>query len=374
MAVLLVVGAVAWYFQPPTYEAFALLKIEHDAPSVLADPEEVNRDDFALEKRTNASLVTSGTVLRAALRMPTIASMAMIKLHEPNPEAWLAHQIVVDYPNDSEIMRVTMRGENREELVKLVDAVVSKYLSEVVQRSRDERFAREDMLKKKYDSIVQDFKRRSEAVHKMEQSQRSSNTAAGEIRRKLALAELDDAISMRNFLRRELLENQLQIRLHRLRQSEPVEAQTAESEVLDETASDVPPAPGGKNRTADVLEQQRVFLQEKIVLAEDRIREAAESFDDLESHSASIAAQHEELVALKTLMNALRSKIDRTEVERLSQERVQLLDNASAVPSQGRQVLRSAVLAGAVLLSVGLVIVGWASGRPKRWPSTSAAT
>ncbi|MEX2113454.1 MAG: hypothetical protein WD845_09725 [Pirellulales bacterium] len=367
-AALILVGAAAWCLRPDQYEVFAILRVSETPHGVLEQPRE-DRHAFEIFKRTQAALVTCGPVLRGAVREPDIQALPLVKTHDDGV-AWLEGQIVVDFPNDAEIMRVAIKTNRPDDAIKVVDKVVEKYLSEVVMMERNRRFYREDLLKKKYESLVQDFKRNSESLFKLEQSVQSQDTPAGEVKRKLAVAELEDAIATRNFLRRELLENEILTRLHHSQGNRATEGQTADSEAEVAPVVDVPPEPAASDRVLESLNQQREFLQEKVNAVDERIVEAAKAFDGMERFSSTLSAQREELLALKQIMTRLKSEIDRAEIERLSQERVQLLDGASAAPSR-TALQRYAVLGGAVFASLGLCFAGWASGRKQRLRNAS---
>ena len=59
---------------------------------------------------------------------------------------WLAGKLRVDFPNDAEIMRIGMSGENVNEMVRVVNAIVEAYLIEVVEGERAVQLQRRDRL------------------------------------------------------------------------------------------------------------------------------------------------------------------------------------------------------------------------------------
>lgn len=90
--------------------------------------------EFGLFRRTQAELIRTPMVLNAALRSAEIADLPLLA-RQQDPVGWLRHAIRVDFPGDSELMRVSMRGGS-EEAAKIVNAVVKVYLSEVVHRDK----------------------------------------------------------------------------------------------------------------------------------------------------------------------------------------------------------------------------------------------
>lgn len=363
-AALIFIAASAWFFRPAQYEVFALLKVERSSHGVL-DKSREDREEFDIFKRTQAALVTSGPVMRNAVREPAIQALPVVKSQE-DPVAWLQSQIVVDFPNEAEVMRVTIRTTHPDEATKLIDKVVEKYLSEIVMKERNERFDQEDALQKRYDRIKQEFKTRSQALFDLEQSAQAEGTAAGEMQRKLAVAELEEALVTRSYLRRELLENELQLHVQEAQSDPADEKQTANGEPAADPAVATPPPPAASDRVLESLKQQRAFLEQKLKVANEQIDQAAATFRSVDHFDASIAAGREELAAYKKLLTQIKEQIDLTQVERISRERISKIDDATAVPLKAEQTRRIATLAGATVISLGLVVVGWASGRRKR--------
>ncbi len=111
----LIVGTL-WYFIPVKYEAFALLKVSGKPPSVLQDSAAAV-DEFAVFKRTQVQLLLSNVVLQGTLRDTAINRLTTIKQQSDDTISWLKDQLIVDYPNDAEIMRIAMKGERKDVLL-----------------------------------------------------------------------------------------------------------------------------------------------------------------------------------------------------------------------------------------------------------------
>jgi hypothetical protein len=339
--------------------------VAEKAPGVLNESAG-DADQFAVFKRTQVQLIKSGAVLRAAVRQPKIAELSVVRRYGDNAVNWLRQELVIDYPDDAEVMRVSLAGDQPEQVVQIVDAVVKSYLSEVVDRARDERLTQEGRLEKKYVDIVTEFTRQSEALHKMEQLARNDSSEAAEIRRKLALENLDEAVSTRNYLKRQLLENELKINLLKAKSGTTPETKTADTGGFGE-GDDA--ADGGI--TVQVLEKHREFLEARIAEANADILEATQQFEQLEHFSATVTAKQQEQAALNQIMMQLKSELDRTQIERLASDRVTKLDDASITSVYGDRGRRAAGLAIAGAVSLCLIAGGLAAGRR---PPTTIAT
>jgi hypothetical protein len=148
-------GQTAAPKEDPTKEGqtplvYALLQVGKDEPRVLGDrlpgpgPGEGDFDTF---RKNQVTLVKSRLVLAAALRNEKVRGLGVIK-RQAAPGAWLENSLRVDFPNDGSILRIGMSGDNPEELVTLVDAVVDAYLKEVVHPERNQKLVRLDELEK----------------------------------------------------------------------------------------------------------------------------------------------------------------------------------------------------------------------------------
>ena len=193
----LLVGGLAaglvWFFVPVRYEAFALLRVAEKPGQVLAKQGEAGTA-FEIFKRTQVQLILSPMVLRRTVGEQEISKLSMIKANDDDPVSYLKDQMILDYPDNSEILRVAIKGQKKEELVKIVDMVVKKYLTEVVQHEREQRLEQENKLEKRYSEYFQDFTKQSNNLHTMEQLAKTSSTEAAQVKRRLAEDRLIDAI------------------------------------------------------------------------------------------------------------------------------------------------------------------------------------
>jgi len=143
-----VVAFVAgWLLLPaPPHTARSLLHIAADQPRVLFKTSEYRPDANAF-RQTQLALVKSRLVLNAALRQPKVADLATLR-KEPDPIAWLEKELKVSYTGSPEILSVALSGDPPDELKTIVDAVVTAYLQEIVNKEQIKRQARLDQLEK----------------------------------------------------------------------------------------------------------------------------------------------------------------------------------------------------------------------------------
>jgi hypothetical protein len=119
---------------------------QHEAVALLRvlQPE---KDDYEAYRKTHAQLIKSPFVFQKALSQPGIAELPTLA-GEKDPVAWLARHVEATAPRDAEIIEVRLRGEHADDVTRIVDAITTAYLTEVVQKERRERIERRKGVEK----------------------------------------------------------------------------------------------------------------------------------------------------------------------------------------------------------------------------------
>jgi hypothetical protein len=139
------------------YTAFSLLRVAYREPRLVThtEPREpVDPREFDIFRRTQATLIRSRFVLNGALRMPGIADLAIIKRHE-DPVTWLTSDLSVSFPDDGEVLQISLNGDNPDEMKAIVNAVTDAYMDSIVNAEQSERAHRVTHLEKVHDQISQ---------------------------------------------------------------------------------------------------------------------------------------------------------------------------------------------------------------------------
>ncbi len=144
------VAPLVWYMVPSTYTAEHYLRVSPQVRQIVFDASGPGRrTDFGLYRNTQEQLIRSPFVILEALRDPAVGQLKTIRELESNredPVAWLQRNIRVAFPGGSEIMRVSLSGQDPQEVTQLVLAVVNAYLREVVHVEQQENRRRLDDL------------------------------------------------------------------------------------------------------------------------------------------------------------------------------------------------------------------------------------
>lgn len=139
----LTTGAV-WRYLPKTYTTTAVLRLASSEKTLIfntADSNQPSGNVFDMYKRTQRQLLCSRFVITHALRDDTLARIPAIQT-ESDPVQWLEKSLAIAFPDDAEIMTVSLTAKNPDRLHLLVNAVVKSYFEEVVYEERKNKLER----------------------------------------------------------------------------------------------------------------------------------------------------------------------------------------------------------------------------------------
>jgi polysaccharide biosynthesis transport protein len=132
-------AAGVWLIVPRQYNATAVLRVSMEQSNIF----EVRKtgeaaNSFDLYKRTQRQLLRSPLVLSAALQQETVARLPLIA-QQADPIEWLQNIVTIAFPDDAEIMYVSVRCEDQQTAEALTNAIVKVYLDDIVYAERQEK-------------------------------------------------------------------------------------------------------------------------------------------------------------------------------------------------------------------------------------------
>jgi capsular exopolysaccharide synthesis family protein len=139
-------GVAVWFLLPPAKNtANVQLIMNPDKSGTIHDhPEQI--ENFESYQSKQIYFIKSRLVLNAALRMPGVAQLSTLR-NVPEPIEWLEKEVRVDFPS-REILRITVPGEEIEDLKTLANSITKAYLTEVVEKQTKDRQTRLEELRK----------------------------------------------------------------------------------------------------------------------------------------------------------------------------------------------------------------------------------
>jgi capsular exopolysaccharide synthesis family protein len=194
-------AAAAWFLLRPPTVVQNLLQINARQPVILfktADSDET-RDAAVSYQKVQAVLVTSRPVLTKALKDRDVAELALLR-EQANPIEWMEREIKVEAnKEDSQLLRVTMKGDRIDEMVKLVNAVTRAYLEEIVFKEQSKRTFRLRQLSTVYDKYEKSLREKRRILRTLAESAGSGDDKQLQLSHSFALEQL-------HLVRKELLE------------------------------------------------------------------------------------------------------------------------------------------------------------------------
>jgi hypothetical protein len=154
---------LGWAFRPIQVRATALFHVSNRPQSIFGDNGPgADKANFELVKKTQIALLESDMVLSAAARKPGIASLQVLRGREPT--AWLAENLEVGFPNDSELLSISLVGPDgfATDLATLVDAVANAYQDEVLYKEKQRHFSERDMAASTLSQLNKEIKDKRE--------------------------------------------------------------------------------------------------------------------------------------------------------------------------------------------------------------------
>ena len=120
--------------------AKTLPKVMYDAPL---------KPHYLNDREAQPILIRSSIVLNAALQQPGIAELDSLK-NEKDKKQWLIDHLEVGFLGETEILQIAIKGENPEDLIKILHAVRAAYMEQVVAAERDLEVRRRMTLENAY--------------------------------------------------------------------------------------------------------------------------------------------------------------------------------------------------------------------------------
>lgn len=194
LASLLMAGGVtaAWFALQPAATARAMLYIASSQPRIIfatADNTSTVRDDSVNYQRTQAILIRSRWVLNAALKK--VPNLSIVK-DKVDVLDWLDSQLQVDTNMGTEIIRVSLSGDEPQEIKTLLSAVVEAYMKEIVNKEHDKRLAHYTQLKGIYNTFDTALTTKRKALRAMESGGTGYDEATLAVTHKFNLEQLSN--------------------------------------------------------------------------------------------------------------------------------------------------------------------------------------
>lgn len=188
----LLVAVVLWVLVPINHEAESYLRVRQVEEDIIGDRKTRQTDKaYEIYKQTQANLIKSPFAVMIALRQSGISQLSMVTA-EDNAVEWLTDEISCMVSPESQIIRVSLKGEDKEEVIKLVDAVVDAYMQEFVAEERRDKLKRKEILEQVYMDLIKDSHRAQTEFNDLAKDSFALDTESAKAMLRFAMQELHD--------------------------------------------------------------------------------------------------------------------------------------------------------------------------------------
>ncbi len=135
-------GAAAWFLLSPRFTVMAQLQVLSQTPTLMPRGPH-DRDASPAVQRTQVASIKRRDVLNAALKKDEVKHLRLVR-EQPEPILWLIDELLVKFPEGSEVIDVSMVGDEPDQIIPLIDGVTSAYLELTVDaehKNRSEKYA-----------------------------------------------------------------------------------------------------------------------------------------------------------------------------------------------------------------------------------------
>lgn len=183
-----VAAAAVWFLYIPRYTATALIRIASSSQSVLFPTADRTGPTFDIYKATQLEYLRSRFVLVAALRRPEVAKLPSIQ-EQLDPVQWVAENLSVRFPGNSEFMNVSFSSPHAAETAVLVNAIVDAYMQEVVDTEQRERRVRLSELDQLYAEKETELRKLENDLKALSQQLETGDSQALSLKQQITLQQ-----------------------------------------------------------------------------------------------------------------------------------------------------------------------------------------
>jgi capsular exopolysaccharide synthesis family protein len=184
-------GTALWFTFPESSSATALFEVSNEQTSLLQSNRQTVQE-YEILKKSQLALLKSNFVLTAASRPVGVASLSVLA-GESDPIDWLQENLMVDFPQNGEILSISISDDAiPEDLVRLVDAVAKAYKDEVVNQQRQKRLASRDLLARNLEQRTKEIKRKMEEYLDIAKETGKSSASDRDAETELMLRDLSE--------------------------------------------------------------------------------------------------------------------------------------------------------------------------------------
>ena len=150
--------------------SYVVFRVMEAPPSIWSANPKPDREEFAVYKRNLAEFARAPNVINGALNDKTVANLPLIKQLGSNAAEWLADQIVVNNPADSEVIEIGVLDHDQTQATVIAKALANAFQHEIIDKERTDQLERRDRLDKKFRAYKSNILEKQRQLFQLEQS------------------------------------------------------------------------------------------------------------------------------------------------------------------------------------------------------------
>jgi hypothetical protein len=192
----------------------AIVRVSARAPAIYpGDDGKFDPAEWDHVKRAMMEMAKAGPVVSKALDDKAVQELAVVKRHGEKQEDWLADHIMVEFPGNGELMTISVALGDHDQSKTIVDALVSAFQREVIERERTEKLTRCDNLEKKVNSLKAQVLDKERQLYNLSQQAGTRDAASSKAQYRMQADTLETLLKSRMDIQKQISDLDLKLAL-----------------------------------------------------------------------------------------------------------------------------------------------------------------
>ncbi|HEV3204941.1 MAG TPA: hypothetical protein VGY77_11180, partial [Gemmataceae bacterium] len=215
IVVATVTALAAWFLLTPKNIVVAQIQFASKIPSLFRDSPS-GQSDFLTYLRTQSARIKHPIVLTEALKRDDVKRLSLVN-QQPEPLLWLGDDLKVEFQEGSEIVKISMAGEEAEELKILINAIVGAFLKEINDVETKQQTELVAKLEKIYNHGRENLRTKRENFHKRAEEAGTGEAQVLSEKQKGLVPAFGELVKQHILIQFELMKAQGKLLVHKAR-------------------------------------------------------------------------------------------------------------------------------------------------------------
>jgi succinoglycan biosynthesis transport protein ExoP len=305
--------------------------------SAPADSRERDREDF---QKSHAFMIKYGNVVTTVLKRDDIRALSMIRDLE-NPAASVVPRLEAGFAGGSDICRISLSGENPEEITLIVNAIRELYVDHIVNGTLRGEAAHSQTIDDVTEKLVEDIRKQNGEIRLLAESLRTGDSKVLTLRQTMAVEEFALVKRELSGINSQIRKTVAQLTVLKL-QVKNSDSQSVPAEMIEEYLDNHPEVKAVQEHVGNLT--SKIHEYRKLVTTNNpKLREFERELNDAQARLQKIKSRvrpHVAPILQKSLHAKLRNSMAEAEglMEVLEQERAVVLEEATKLRTEAERL------------------------------------